>query len=101
MRPCGFRHVLAVVLVFCAVGGCGGQFAGSAATNRADSASGRTVVVWISIDGMRHDYVDRYQLPTLGRLMREGAYSRQLVPVFPSLTFPSHASEITGVSVRE
>jgi predicted AlkP superfamily pyrophosphatase or phosphodiesterase len=29
--------------------------------------------------------------------MKHGAYTKQLVPVFPSLTFPSHVSESTGV----
>jgi hypothetical protein len=29
--------------------------------------------------------------------MEHGQYSRELVPVFPSLTFPSHVSEVTGV----
>jgi hypothetical protein len=60
---------------------------------------GRTVVVWVSVDGMRGDYADRYETPFLRRLMREGAYTKQLVPVFPSLTFPSHVSEVTGVPV--
>ena len=51
-----------------------------------------------SIDGTRHDYVDHYHLSffLLRGSCRLGAYTRQLVPVFPSPTFPSHASEITG-----
>jgi alkaline phosphatase D len=57
----------------------------------------RNVVVWISIDGFRHDYVDRNVTPFLRKLMREGAYSQKLVPITPSLTFPSHATEATGV----
>jgi len=60
--------------------------------------AGRTVVVWISVDGLRHDYVQRYHPPLLSRLAREGAFTTQLVPVFPSLTFPSHCSEATGVT---
>lgn len=58
-------------------------------------------VLWISIDGVRPDYIDRGTTPVFDRLMREGAYSRDLVPVFPSLTFPSHVSLATGVKVRE
>lgn len=60
-------------------------------------AEGRRTVVWISIDGLRSDYLSRGDFPTLHRLQREGAFSRQLVPVFPSLTFPSHVSQATGV----
>src|SRR5690606_10417058 len=58
-------------------------------------------VLWISIDGVRPDYIDRGETPTLDRLMREGAFTRDLVPVFPSLTFPSHVSLATGTKVRE
>ncbi|MBC8107918.1 MAG: alkaline phosphatase family protein [Anaerolineae bacterium] len=61
------------------------------------------VVIWLSLDGMRGDYVDRDRgrLPTLSRLMRDGAFTRELVPVFPSITFPSHTSQATGVAVSE
>ena len=59
--------------------------------------AGRNVVLWISVDGFRGDYVDRGKSPLLQSLMEHGLYSRELVPVFPSLTFPSHASEATGV----
>jgi predicted AlkP superfamily pyrophosphatase or phosphodiesterase len=58
-------------------------------------------VVWLSIDGIRPDYVDRASTPFLDKLMREGAYSRELVPVFPSLTFPSHVSQATGAKVKQ
>jgi predicted AlkP superfamily pyrophosphatase or phosphodiesterase len=34
------------------------------------------------------------------RLMSEGAFTRKMVPVFPSLTFPSHVSQATGASVN-
>ena len=61
------------------------------------SAAGRNVVLWISIDGFRGDYVDRDRSPFLQSLMKHGLYTRELVPVFSSLTFPSHMSEATGV----
>jgi hypothetical protein len=64
----------------------------------AGRSAGRATVVWISIDGLRHDYVDRFKPPFLTRLSREGAFTCQLVPVFPSLTFPSHMSQATGVT---
>src|SRR5688572_27629136 len=57
----------------------------------------KNVVLWISVDGFRGDYVDRGETPYLQSLMKHGAYTKQLVPVFPSLTFPSHVSEATGV----
>jgi hypothetical protein len=59
-------------------------------------AGGRAVVVWLSIDGVRGDYLDHASTPNLERLVAAGASSRQLIPVFPSLTFPSHLSQATG-----
>ncbi len=84
-----------VVLMMVLAGGC------RAANEHASEPTGRTVVVWISIDGFRHDYADRAKTPFLHKLMREGAYSRDLVTITPSLTFPSHVSEATGVPVAE
>ncbi len=62
---------------------------------------GQNFVVWISIDGFRGDYVDRVDTPAFRRLMRQGVYTRELVPVTPSITFPSHVSEATGVPVAQ
>ena len=55
-------------------------------------------VIWISLDGMRHDYVDRYDVPYIKQLMTQGAFSRKLEPTFPSITFPNHSSQVTGVT---
>jgi predicted AlkP superfamily pyrophosphatase or phosphodiesterase len=73
---------------------------GGCAAPRADD-SPRTVVIWISVDGLRPDYVEKSNAPFLKKLMREGAYSTQVVPVFPSLTFPSHVSMATGVTTAQ
>lgn len=56
-------------------------------------------VVWLSLDGVRHDYLDRDLLPALARVAREGARAEALVPVFPSSTFPSHVSLATCTRV--
>lgn len=64
-------------------------------------APGRTVVVWVSVDGVRPDYLERAPTPFLDRLMEEGAFSAELIPIFPSLTFPSHVSQATGVKVAD
>ena len=57
----------------------------------------RATVVWISIDGLRPDYLDRADAPLLNRLVREGASTRKLIPPTPSLTFTSHVTQSTGV----
>ena len=67
--------------------------------SQAAGPGGKNTVVWISMDGMRGDYLDRAPLPFFARLMREGVYSRKFHPVFPPITFPSHCAEATGVTV--
>lgn len=59
--------------------------------------SGRPYVVMISSDGFRHDYPDRYTLPTLAQMEREGVRARALIPTFPTKTFPNHYSLISGM----
>ena len=60
-------------------------------------------VIVISVDGMMPEtYLqpDAYGLkvPTLREIAANGAYSDGLVPVFPSVTYPSHTSIATGVN---
>ena len=50
----------------------------------------------IGIDGFRGDYLDRGFSPTLNQLARQGAFSQELTPVYPSVTFPNHVSIVTG-----
>ena len=61
----------------------------------------RRTILWMTIDGIRPDYIGRAETPTLDRMAQEGAYSTQFVPIYPSLTFPSHVSKATGTKVRE
>ena len=56
-------------------------------------------MIVLSWDGVRHDYLSRGELPALARMQREGTRAEKLVPVFPSLTFPSHVSMATGAHV--
>ncbi|MEE8200926.1 MAG: ectonucleotide pyrophosphatase/phosphodiesterase [Candidatus Acidoferrales bacterium] len=60
-------------------------------------------VVVVSVDGLRPTYYlepDRYglKIPTLRRLLAEGAYARGMRSVFPTVTYPAHTSMVTGVS---
>ncbi|HSL70133.1 MAG TPA: ectonucleotide pyrophosphatase/phosphodiesterase, partial [Longimicrobiales bacterium] len=54
-------------------------------------------VIVISIDGLRPDAIDKYQLSTLMRLRAEGAHATEARTIFPSKTLPSHTSMLTGV----
>ena len=57
------------------------------------------MVVMVSIDGLRAAALEdpRAPLPTLRALAGRGTQARSLRPVFPSVTYPSHASIATGV----
>jgi predicted AlkP superfamily pyrophosphatase or phosphodiesterase len=59
----------------------------------------RDVVVWVSMDGFRSDYLKKAETPNLNRLIATGVSSLELEPIFPSITFPSHISQATGVRV--
>ena len=69
---------------------------GSGGTNRPDQEA-KPYLVLISLDGFRHDYLDRFHLPNFQRVMRRGVRAASLIPVFPSLTFPNHYSLVTGL----
>src|ERR1700741_552799 len=54
-------------------------------------------VILISFDGFRWDYPSKMPTPNLRRLMARGVHARNLIPVFPSKTFPNHYSIVTGL----
>jgi predicted AlkP superfamily pyrophosphatase or phosphodiesterase len=60
------------------------------------TAEAQPIVVLLSWDGMRHDYLDRGDYPGLSRVESEGVRAQRLRPVFPSKTFPGHVSLATG-----
>jgi predicted AlkP superfamily pyrophosphatase or phosphodiesterase len=67
-------------------------------SSRAAADATSDTVIWISIDGFRHDYLQRIKPPTLSRLAGEGAWTHDEIPIFPSLTFPNHIAQATGVA---
>jgi predicted AlkP superfamily pyrophosphatase or phosphodiesterase len=55
------------------------------------------ILVLVSIDGWRWDYLERFAPPTLTRLATDGVRAEGLIPVFPSKTFPNHYTVVTGL----
>jgi predicted AlkP superfamily pyrophosphatase or phosphodiesterase len=60
------------------------------------------VLVVISVDGLRPDYVtaaDAHgaKAPNLRRFMKEGAYAEGVTGVVPTVTYASHTTLVTGV----
>ena len=105
-----WRDAVTVLCVAALVGACGGAWTaphpqpaetihtpdGSGGINH-PSVVDRPYVVLVSFDGVRPDYLDRFDTPHFDRLARTGVVSDSLIPVFPSLTFPSHYSIATGL----
>ncbi|HEY4146436.1 ectonucleotide pyrophosphatase/phosphodiesterase [Pinirhizobacter sp.] len=54
------------------------------------------IVLLVSIDGYRADYLDRHLSPTLEKLAATGVHATAMQPSFPSLTFPNHYAIVTG-----
>jgi predicted AlkP superfamily pyrophosphatase or phosphodiesterase len=54
-------------------------------------------VILVSFDGFRWDYTSKAPTPNLRGLMARGVQARNLIPGFPSKTFPNHYSIVTGL----
>jgi predicted AlkP superfamily pyrophosphatase or phosphodiesterase len=71
--------------------------AGGPATGRvAPAPAQRPIVVLVSLDGFRYDYLDRYPSPNLHRIIAAGVRA-PLVAAFPTKTFPNHYTIVTGL----
>jgi predicted AlkP superfamily pyrophosphatase or phosphodiesterase len=57
----------------------------------------RPILILISFDGFRWDYIDRADVPNLKALAKRGIRSQGLIPSFPSKTFPNHYTLVTGL----
>ena len=59
-------------------------------------------LILLSIDGLRPDYYlhpEQYHLkiPHLRSLLQRGSYAQSMLGVYPTLTYPSHTTIVTGV----
>jgi len=55
------------------------------------------IVIMLSIDGFRADYLQKYNPPNLTALAKAGIYTAGMRPSFPTHTFPNHYSLATGL----
>lgn len=79
-----------------AIGDHGQLFFDVSAVNSAETLQ-KPYLVLVSIDGYRHDYNRLFSPPNLLRMAAEGVSAKGLIPPYPSKTFPSHYSIITGL----
>lgn len=61
------------------------------------SAHSSTLIL-VSLDGFRHDYLDQFHAPALQAIAQDGFRVNRLQPVYPTNTFPTHISMITGLN---
>ncbi len=54
-------------------------------------------VILVSFDGFRWDYPTKAATPNLHALAARGVQAENLIPAFPSKTFPNHYSIVTGL----
>lgn len=54
------------------------------------------ILILLSLDAFRWDYLQKFQPTNLSRLATEGVRAERLIPAFPSLTFPNHHTIATG-----
>jgi len=59
-------------------------------------------VLMISIDGLKPEYITQadahgMKIPWLRTLLRDGSYADGVVGIWPTITYPSHTTLITGV----
>jgi len=89
-----FARLIAVlsVTVMLVLTGC----ASVPPTGSGQAETPRPLVILISIDGFRYDYLTRGATPTLTALAADGA-TGPMRPSFPSLTFPNHYTLVTGL----
>ena len=57
----------------------------------------RAILILVSIDGFRWDYLDRYDAANVRQLADNGVRADGLIPQFPSKTFPNHYTIVTGL----
>jgi predicted AlkP superfamily pyrophosphatase or phosphodiesterase len=61
------------------------------------AAQKKPYVILISIDGLRSDFVEKFNAKSLQAYGKSGVVANYMTSAFPSLTFPNHYSIVTGL----
>jgi predicted AlkP superfamily pyrophosphatase or phosphodiesterase len=86
----------ALLLLLLLLGSAWAQEAAPAAASVRKITDLKPTVILISIDGYRWDFPDKYPSPNLRELIRTGVRA-EMIPSFPSKTFPNHYTLVTGL----
>jgi len=65
-----------------------------------DSEDTANPVLLISIDGFINDYHERNETPNFDRFLTDAVHAEYLIPAFPTKTFPTHWTLVTGLHVE-
>lgn len=60
-------------------------------------AQTKPYVIMISTDGFRYDYAEKYHSGNLLKYSKEGVRAKDMLPSYPSITFPNHWTLVTGL----
>lgn len=98
------NHLASALALLISLSACGAPRSDPAGPPRPATGGGGRVVV-VSIDGMMPEtYLEPDRLglavPTLRALASRGAYARAVESVFPTVTYPSHTTLVTGAPPR-
>ncbi|TPX72476.1 hypothetical protein CcCBS67573_g05849 [Chytriomyces confervae] len=69
----------------------------SDAATQSSQLDQQPVVILVSLDGFRAEYLSRGLTPNLHALATSGISAAYMKPSFPSLTFPNHYTIVTGL----
>src|ERR1700748_1894896 len=61
------------------------------------SEQNKPYVIWVSADGFRYDYAEKYHATHLLELAGQGVKAASMIPSYPSVTFPNHYTLVTGL----
>src|SRR5437016_13435102 len=89
------RRIAVVLLVLLLIAGTG--------SSQSTTPKSRPMVVLLSIDGLKPDYVIEatkhgLNIPNLKKLLASGAHASGVQGVLPTVTYPSHTTMLTGVA---
>ncbi len=88
LRGVSARLAAGVLAVLVAAGACSAV---------RQSAAPAPLLILVSFDGFRWDFMDRVPTPALDRLAAAGVRAERLIPAFPTKTFPNHYTVVTGL----
>jgi predicted AlkP superfamily pyrophosphatase or phosphodiesterase len=72
-------------------------FAITGCTHIPSAAQNPPLVILVSIDGFRADYLERGLTPNIAALAGAGVRAQSMRPAFPTITFPNHTTLVTGL----